>query len=159
MCIPGSRDKGSHIVADVVDKQTRSRMMAGIRGKDTKPELKLRKALHARGFRFVLHDRRLPGRPDIVLPRWNAVIEVHGCFWHRHEGCRFASTPTTRADFWAGKFKANVERDRSNIEKLHGLGWRTAIVWECTLRGKDIDELMGKLSYWIRSDELEFHAN
>ena len=149
--IPGSRGKGSHDVADVVDKQTRSRMMSGIRVKNTKPELRLRKALHAEGLRYVLHDRRLPGRPDIVLPRWNAVIEVHGCFWHRHEGCRYATTPATRSEFWAEKFAANIARDRRNLETLQEAGWRTAVIWECWLRGKDISELTTRISSWIRS--------
>jgi len=143
-------------VADVVDKQTRSRMMAGIRGKNTKPEIALRKALHAMGFRFRLHDKRLPGRPDIVLPKWKVAIEVHGCFWHRHEGCRYSSTPATRSDFWAEKFAANVARDRRNLEQLLEEGWRTAVVWECWLREKDISGLIGELSAWIRSDDSEF---
>lgn len=143
-------------MVDVVDKQTRSRMMAGIRGKNTKPEVLLRKALHAEGFRFLLHDRRLPGRPDIVLPKWNAVIEVHGCFWHRHEGCRFATTPATRPDFWAEKFAANVARDRRNVKLLQAAGWRTAVVWECRLREKTINELVTELCDWLRSEELEY---
>ena len=143
-------------MADVVDKQTRSRMMAGIRGKNTKPEIALRKALHAMGFRFRLHDKRLPGRPDIVLPKWKVAIEVHGCFWHRHEGCRYSSTPATRSDFWAEKFAANVARDRRNLEQLLEEGWRTAVVWECWLREKDISGLIGELSAWIRSDDSEF---
>lgn len=144
---------GSQIVVDVVDKQTRSRMMAGIRGKDTRPEIRLRKALHGMGFRFRLHDKRLPGRPDIVLPKWKVAIEVHGCFWHRHEGCRFASVPATRPEFWAEKFAANVARDRRNLEKLQEAGWRTVVVWECWLREKDISVLIGELSAWIRSDD------
>nr|WP_275668349.1 DNA mismatch endonuclease Vsr [Parerythrobacter lutipelagi] len=154
--IPGSRGKGSHNVVDVVDKQTRSRMMSGIRGKNTKPELRLRRALHAEGFRFILHDRRLPGRPDIVLPRWKAVIEVHGCFWHRHDACRYATTPATRPEFWADKFAANVARDQANLARLQDAGWRTAVVWECQIRGKNIDELVNELGNWIRSDSLEF---
>jgi len=130
--------------------------MAGIRGKNTKPEIALRKALHAMGFRFRLHDKRLPGRPDIVLPKWKVAIEVHGCFWHRHEGCRYSSTPATRSDFWAEKFAANVARDRRNLEQLLEEGWRTAVVWECWLREKDISGLIGELSAWIRSDDSEF---
>lgn len=145
-------------MVDVVDKQTRSRMMAGIRGKDTRPEIRLRKALHAMGFRFRLHDKRLPGRPDIVLPKWKVAIEVHGCFWHRHEGCRYSSTPATRPEFWAEKFAANVARDRRNLEKLQEAGWRTAVVWECWLREKDISGLIGELSAWIRSDDAVFGA-
>lgn len=143
-------------MADVVDKRTRSRMMAGIRGKNTKPELRLRKALHAQGFRFVLHDARLPGKPDIVLPRWGAAIEVRGCFWHRHRSCRYSTTPSTRTEFWKRKFGANVARDQRNLTSLSEAGWRTAIVWECALRGNEIRELTDKLAAWIRSRESSF---
>lgn len=145
-------------MVDIVDKQTRSRMMAGIKGKNTKPELVLRKALHAMGYRFRLHDKRLPGRPDIVLPKWNAVIEVHGCFWHRHADCRYATTPNTRTEFWTKKFAANVARDRRNVEQLQASGWRTAVVWECRLREKEIDELLAELGHWIRSKELTYRV-
>lgn len=120
-------------MVDVVDKQTRSRMMSGIRGTNTKPEMVLRRALHARGFRFLLHDKRLPGKPDIVLPKWRVVIEVRGCFWHRHHGCPKATMPATRADFWQEKFNANVRRDGANAESLLAAGWRVLIVWECAL--------------------------
>lgn len=143
-------------MTDIVDSATRSRMMAGIRGKNTRPEVRLRKALHAMGFRFRLHDKRLPGRPDIVLPKWKVAIEVHGCFWHRHEGCRYSSTPATRPEFWAEKFAANVARDRRNLENLKELGWRTAVIWECWLREKDIGGLSEELCNWIRSGEREF---
>ena len=95
-------------MADIVDKKTRSRMMAGIKGKNTKPELVLRRALHARGFRFRLHGKEFPGRPDLVFPKHGAVIFVHGCFWHRHSNCRYATNPSTRMEFWQGKFDANV---------------------------------------------------
>lgn len=127
--------------------------MAGIRGKDTKPEIRLRKALHAMGFRFRLHDKRLPGRPDIVLPRWKVAIEVHGCFWHRHEGCRYATTPTTRSDFWEEKFAANVERDRRNVALLQDMGWRYATVWECALRDMEIGHSAKVLSDWIEKGD------
>jgi len=121
-------------MADIVDKQTRSRMMAGIRGKDTKPEMVLRRVLHARGFRFRLHGKGVPGRPDLILAKHRAVIFVHGCFWHRHEGCRYASTPATRPEFWAEKFAANVKRDQAAHEALTADGWRLATIWECALR-------------------------
>jgi len=120
-------------MVDVVDKHTRSRMMSGIKGTNTKPELLLRSALHARGFRFRIHDRRLPGSPDIVLPKWSAVIEVRGCFWHRHKGCSKATTPATNVDFWQAKFASNVLRDRANAEALLMDGWRVLIVWECAI--------------------------
>ncbi len=112
--------------------------------------------LHAQGFRFCLHDKRLPGKPDIVLPKWKAVIQVHGCFWHRHEGCRLTTTPATRKEFWEDKFAGNVARDRRNLELLQDAGWRTAIVWECGLRKKNTDALVEILTAWIRSDRAEF---
>lgn len=138
---------------DVVGPATRSRMMAGIRGKGTRPELAVRRALHASGFRFRLHDARLPGRPDIVLPRYHAVVLVHGCFWHRHEGCRLTTVPATRAEFWEEKFAGNVARDARNIALLASTGWRIAVLWECGLRAKDLTPLITRLGAWLRSDE------
>lgn len=135
-------------MADIVDKATRSRMMAGIGGKNTKPEMVLRRALHARGFRYRLHVASLPGRPDIVLPKHQAVILVHGCFWHRHPGCRFATTPATRPDFWLEKFRQNIIRDQRNLAALRDQGWRVATVWECDLRlGSDV---IDELSVWLQ---------
>lgn len=121
------------LMTDVVDKKTRSRMMAGIRATNTKPEMLVRRALHARGFRFRIHDKRLPGRPDIVLPKWKVAIQVHGCFWHRHSGCSKATNPSTNASFWAEKFRANVERDAAAVERLLKEGWHILVVWECCL--------------------------
>ena len=128
-------------------------MMAGIRGKGTRPELAVRRALHAAGFRFRLHDARLPGHPDIVLPRYRAVVLVHGCFWHRHEGCRLTTTPATRAEFWEAKFAGNVARDARDTALLVSVGWRIAVVWECGLRAKDIAPLITRLTAWLRSEE------
>jgi DNA mismatch endonuclease (patch repair protein) len=105
--------------------------MSGIRNADTRPELLVRRYLHAAGLRFRVHDRRLPGRPDIVLPKYRAAVFVHGCFWHRHTGCRFATTPSTRYEFWAAKFAANVARDASREEMLRAAGWRALTIWEC----------------------------
>lgn len=141
-------------MVDIVDNRTRSRMMAGIKAKDTRPELRLRKALHAAGFRYRIHVRQLPGRPDIVLPRFRAAVQVNGCFWHRHAGCRHATTPATRSEFWREKFAANVARDDRNLALLQAAGWRTAVVWECGLRARDIGTLLEDLSVWIRSEEL-----
>ncbi len=121
-------------MTDIVDSQTRSRMMSGIRGKNTKPELALRRSLHALGFRYRLHARGIPGKPDIVMPKYRAVIFVHGCFWHRHAGCRYATVPATRPEFWAAKFDANVVRDAAVQFALREAGWRVATVWECGLR-------------------------
>jgi DNA mismatch endonuclease, patch repair protein len=124
-------------------------MMSGIRGWDTKPELCLRRALHALGFRYRINDRRLPGKPDIVLPRYRAAIFVHGCFWHRHSGCRNATTPTTRAEFWRLKFEANVKRDVRDLQALRDAGWRVATIWECALGPRQIVGTVERLSKWI----------
>ena len=136
-------------MVDIVDNETRSRMMAGISSKNTKPELSLRSALHKRGFRFRIHDRRLLGKPDILLPRYRAVIFVHGCFWHRHRGCRFAYTPKTRSEFWIAKFKGNVNRDVRNRIELLTLGWRVATVWECALKKNNVDCTADQVAEWI----------
>jgi DNA mismatch endonuclease (patch repair protein) len=106
-------------------------MMSGIRGKDTKPELMVRRFLHGRGFRFRLHDPRLPGRPDIVLPRYRTVVEVRGCFWHQHAGCRFAATPKSNGAFWQRKFQENRDRDARNERLLTDAGWKVLVIWEC----------------------------
>lgn len=136
-------------MVDVVDRETRSKMMANIRGRDTKPEMLVRRMLHAAGFRFRLHARQMPGRPDIVLPKYRVAIFVHGCFWHRHEGCRFSTTPATRPEFWRDKFASNVERDKRNIDSLAASGWRIATVWECALRDKGNTEWAKALVDWI----------
>ncbi|WP_312218746.1 very short patch repair endonuclease [Brevundimonas sp.] len=137
-------------MADIVDPATRSRMMSGIRGADTRPELLVRRHLHAAGFRFRLHARALRGRPDLVLPRWKAAIFVHGCFWHRHPGCRYATTPATRPEFWREKFERNLQRDAAVRVALEDEGWRVATVWECALR-RDPAQTLDALAAWIRS--------
>lgn len=124
-------------MADIVSTETRSRMMSGIRGRNTRPELVLRSALHARGFRFRLHGGELPGKPDLVFPKRRAVVQVHGCFWHRH-GCAKTSSPSTNVEFWEKKFRRNVERDAEVEASLQELGWRFGLVWECAL-GKQAD--------------------
>ena len=126
--------------------------MAAIRGRDTKPELIIRKGLHARGFRFRLHGRDLPGRPDLIFPKYRVLIWVHGCFWHRHRDCRLASTPASNSGFWADKFARNVERDRQATEALRNKGWRVATVWECGLRRKDISFVIEQTKQWLLSD-------
>ena len=118
-------------MADIVGREQRSRMMAGIKGKNTRPERFVRSFLHRNGFRFRLHAKGLPGRPDIILPRYRAVVMVHGCFWHRHPGCRFAYTPKSNTEFWLGKFAENTARDRKVVEALRQSGWRVFTVWEC----------------------------
>lgn len=117
----------------------RSRNMAAIKGKNTKPELKVRKALHAHGFRYRLHSKALPGKPDIVLPAYRVCIFVHGCFWHRHTGCKYAYTPSTRVEFWGKKFRENVDRDDRNRELLLAAGWSVIELWECGLKKKELD--------------------
>jgi len=146
-------------MVDTVDKATRSRMMAAIRGKDTKPELALRKALHARGFRYRLHGKNLPGKPDLVFPKHRAVCFVHGCFWHRHQNCRYATTPKTSRHFWENKFSATVARDRRNHTRLLKAGWRVAIVWECALRGKRFMATVSEIEEWLTSNSPEYSTD
>lgn len=122
-------------MADIVSREKRSQMMAGIRGKDTKPELLIRRALHARGYRFRLHRKDLPGNPDIVLPKHRVAIFVHGCFWHGHD-CHLFKWPKTREEFWREKIGRNRERDRLAVEALHDQGWRVVTLWECQLRNE-----------------------
>lgn len=126
-------------------------MMAGIRGRDTQPERLVRSGLHRAGLRFRLHAARLPGRPDLVLARHRVVVFVHGCYWHRHEGCRLTTTPGTRTEFWATKFEQNVIRDQRNEFALCADGWRVAIVWECGLRDA-APATLAHLVHWIREE-------
>ena len=134
-------------------------MMSGIRSKNTRPEMLLRKALHARGFRYRLHGANLPGKPDLVFPRYRAVCFVHGCFWHRHPGCRFATTPATRAEFWETKFGDNVVRDRDNGALLETRGWRVAVVWECSTRGDLFPQTIDLLTDWLRGNDPLFSSD
>lgn len=127
--------------------------MSGIRGKDTQPEIGLRKAFHSLGFRYRLHGVKLPGRPDIVLPKYKAVCFVHGCFWHQHRGCRFATSPKTRPDFWQAKFGENIDRDRRNVRALLESGWRVAVVWECALKVNGAQQLASEVATWLKSGE------
>jgi DNA mismatch endonuclease (patch repair protein) len=141
-------------MVDIVPADTRSRMMAGIRATNTKPELLLRKGLHAQGFRFRLHDPALPGKPDIVLPRYRAVIFAHGCFWHRHD-CHLFKWPSTRAEFWQIKIGRNRMVDARTDAALAEAGWREAIVWECALKGRTrlpLAEVIATCAEWLRSE-------
>lgn len=124
--------------------------MSGIRGKNTKPELVVRQFLHRSGFRYRLHVKKLAGSPDIVLPRWGAVVLVHGCFWHAHQDCRYFRIPATRSAFWEVKLLGNRARDRRDVAALEEGGWRVAIVWECAVRGSLDLEL---LAAWLRSGD------
>jgi len=125
----------SEVLHKVSDQ--RSRNMSAIKSKNTKPEIKVRKVLHSMGYRFRLHVKDLPGSPDIVLPKYKTVIFVHGCFWHRHKNCKYASTPKTRQEFWEAKFRENCNRDRLNQEDLFSKGWKIIIVWECEIKDKN----------------------
>jgi DNA mismatch endonuclease, patch repair protein len=118
---------------DRLDKSHRSWNMGRIKGKNTAPETAVRSLLHRAGYRFRLHRKDLPGRPDIVLPAWKTAIFVHGCFWHRHQGCKQCYTPKSNVDFWQAKFAGNVERDKKNAESLRKAGWQVVVVWECEL--------------------------
>ena len=140
-------------MADIVDRATRSRMMAGIRGKNTKPELVVRRALHARGFRYRLHDPKVPGKPDVVLARFRAVVFVHGCFWHGHD-CPLFRLPGTRREFWEAKIDRNRARDAEVAQALSERGWRHLTVWECAMRGPGrlpFEELIDTVAGWLRS--------
>jgi DNA mismatch endonuclease (patch repair protein) len=143
-------------MTDIVDAAKRSRMMAGIRNKNTAPEMLVRKALHARGFRFRLHLKDLPGKPDLVLPKYHAAVFIHGCFWHGHD-CPLFRLPKTRPEFWAKKIDGNRVRDLRTIDALTSSGWRSFIIWECSLRGQgsaSLQRTFDTVSDWIRSDSV-----
>lgn len=142
-------------MTDVLTREQRHRNMSHIRSRDTTPEMIIRRGLHARGFRFRLQDRRLPGRPDLVLKRYQAVIFVHGCFWHGHD-CPIFRLPETRRDYWVGKINSNRNRDIRVMEALLKSGWRVAIVWECSLRGRarlDGETPVERCAQFLRSDD------
>ena len=142
-------------MADIVSAAVRSRMMSGIRGRNTKPELLLRRGLHKLGFRFRIHVRDMPGKPDIVLPRFRAVILANGCFWHGHD-CHLFKMPATRPDFWRTKIERNRTVDARVKAQLAGDGWRVGVVWECALKGRTkrpLDEVLAACADWLQSDE------
>jgi DNA mismatch endonuclease (patch repair protein) len=148
---------GSLRLPDVVDAATRSRMMAGIRGVDTKPEMIIRRGLHAAGFRYRLHERQLAGRPDLVLPRHRAIIFVHGCFWHRHD-CQLFQWPKSRESFWREKIEGNVARDAKAERTLQERGWRILRVWECSLKGPGklgAEAVVSEAAKWLNSTAPE----
>lgn len=139
----------------MVDKSTRSRMMRGIGPRDTVPELVVRRLLFARGFRYILHDDRLPGCPDIVLPRYRVAVQVHGCFWHGHTGCKHFKIPGTRTRFWRSKISGNAERDARNAAKLIAAGWRVLFVWECATRGNP-ERIADRADRFIRHGRRQY---
>ena len=130
---------------DTLSPEKRSWNMSRIRAKNTKPELAVRSMLHRLGYRFRIADKKLPGKPDIVLPRYMAVVFVHGCFWHRHPGCKYAYTPKSRCEFWSRKFEANVLRDETNLSHLKKAGWLPIVVWECEIK-HDASTTVGRVS-------------
>lgn len=148
-------------MTDIVDSVTRSKMMSDIRGKDTKPELQIRRHLHKLGFRYRLHDKCLPGKPDIILRKYHAIIFVHGCFWHRHE-CHLFKWPKTRSEFWKEKINRNYKNDQKVLEYLQSAGWRICIVWECAIKGKDknIHNIGKSIAAWLKAEKpfLEISA-
>lgn len=144
-------------MADIVDASTRSRMMACVRGKDTRQEVEIRKRLFTLGFRYRLHDTKLPGKPDIVLPKYGAVIFIHGCFWHAHD-CHLFKWPSTKRAFWKNKLSGNRRRDEGHIADLRTLGWRVLVIWECSFRAagkqkyKELESIASRTAKWLMSN-------
>lgn len=136
-------------MVDHVDTLKRTEIMAAVKSKNTSPEMTLRRLLHALGYRYRLHDRKLPGRPDVVFPIRKKAIFINGCFWHRHDGCRYSTTPKTRVEFWEAKFAANVSRDHRNIAALEQMGWSVAVVWQCEL--KQPETVLARLTRFLES--------
>ncbi len=144
-------------MVDIVDSATRSRMMSGIRSRDTRPEMVIRRGLHARGYRYRLHSRRLPGKPDLVFQSRRAVIFVNGCFWHGHS-CHLFKWPSTRASWWRAKIEGNRARDASVREHIADMGWRQLRVWECALKGvnrRSPDDVVEEVAAWLEGDEAD----
>ena len=138
-------------MADKFSKETRSYNMSQIKCKDTKPEIMVRKYLFSRGLRFRKNDKRYPGTPDIVLPKYNTVVFVHGCFWHLHDGCKYAVMPKSNVDFWEKKLYGNRERDKKNMQQLEEMGWNIITVWECQLKKDKIEQTLKELYAQITS--------
>lgn len=141
---------------DIVNKQTRSRYMAGIKSKDTLPEVRIRKELHQRGYRYRLHSGKLPGKPDVVLKKHRAVILVNGCFWHMH-GCKLFKLPQSRTEFWKEKLESNVKRDQRNQVLLNQEGWRVFVIWECGVKSKKqlvVEQAVDAFEAWLGTYEM-----
>jgi DNA mismatch endonuclease (patch repair protein) len=140
-------------MADTLTKPQRSKLMSKVRSRDTKPEWILRCGLHRLGFRYRLKNRHLPGSPDLVFAKFHAAVFVHGCYWHRHQGCKDASTPKSNIDFWERKFAENIERDSRIIRELENLGWRILVVWECELTRK-ARETVHRVASWLKQGNV-----
>jgi len=133
-------------MADVHTKEQRSFNMSRIKGKDTKPEMLVRKHLHAQGFRYKLHDKTLPGKPDLVLPKYKTVIFIHGCFWHGHENCKYFKMPQTRTEWWTEKINYNKAKDKNAVSAIRKQGWKVIEIWECKLRKDKLEKMLMKLA-------------
>jgi DNA mismatch endonuclease (patch repair protein) len=147
-------------MTDIVSPDIRSKMMSGIGGKNTKPEIIVRKSLHRRGFRYTLHRRDLPGKPDLTLPKYKTVVFVNGCFWHGHD-CHLFKWPKTNENFWKDKINGNKVRDKNNINKLLSAGWNVLLIWECSVRsqtGEHISLVADTISDWIRQNKYAADA-
>lgn len=140
-------------MADVLSKEQRRKCMSHIKSKNTKPEILVRHFLHAQGFRYWLHCKDLPGKPDIVLPKYKTVIFINGCFWHGHCECKYSSLPATNRDFWQNKISENIERDKATYDKLSTMGWRVLEVWQCQLKPKSKEDTLNTLLKEIRHEE------
>ncbi len=142
-------------MADIVSRETRSKMMSRIRGKDTKPELLIRKGLFSKGYRYRLHDKRLPGKPDLIFPKYKAVIFVHGCFWHGHD-CHLFRMPQDNRGFWENKITTNKAKDEDSVTLLKYKDWRILTIWECALKGKTrlpLDSVINSADSWLKSNK------
>lgn len=140
-------------MTDHISPEHRSWNMSRIKGKDTSIEVQVRSWLFSRGFRFRKNDKRYPGKPDIVLPKYKTVIFINGCFWHRHEGCKYATTPKTNREYWEKKFQRNVENDKQHMKRLEEMGWRVIVLWECELKKCFFEERMNNLKKQIEENK------
>ena len=140
---------------DTVSKEVRSRNMAAIKGRDTKPEMVVRKLLHTNGYRYSLHKKALPGKPDLYLKKYNTVMFIHGCFWHQHPGCKYAVKPKSNIKFWRDKLKHNVERDRENISKLKEMGFNIITLWECEIDRNKTDKLFDRIKKELNNELVD----
>ncbi|MCO6488508.1 MAG: DNA mismatch endonuclease Vsr [Phaeodactylibacter sp.] len=144
-------------MADIHDRKTRSYNMSQIRSKDTKPEMIVRKYLFGKGYRYRLHDKKLPGKPDLVLPKFNTVIFVNGCFWHGHEGCKYYVVPKTRTEWWLNKINRNKDLDLKNINKLKSDGWKVIIIFECELKDRKAEKTLNKIVKLLEANGNTYH--
>ena len=144
-------------MSDVHTPEQRHKNMAAIHSSSTKPELKLRRALWSLGFRYRINEKDLPGKPDIVLPKFRTVVFVHGCFWHGHKGCKYYTVPKTNTEFWTAKIARNQERDQRNYQILHDNGWQVIVIWECQLAPKRIEETMLRVELLLNERFLALH--